>query len=242
VFSASEARVNAAARPIRDTDVALSLAGGSAVLGVPRVAVELELGLAFAVRERVNRLGLCAALLIGCAGIPPSRVELAGSAHGGGSQSGSAQRLSFGASSASAMTRRDVPVDLAGGYIARKRDDRVQHGSFLELTARAWRRGRRRLWLGGRAEMFWNRNEQGDARAAGLVRAHVDITGTVSAGGGGRDVAAAAHGRFGVGAFVAAGPEVFANGDVATTIHVGLAIRLPLLAVASSPRGGMLVW
>ncbi len=170
---------------------------------------------------------------IGCAGVPPSRIEVGG---------GRDRRLAISASSASASTRPDVPVDLAGGYVARERDDRVQHGSFLELAVPVWRRGRRRLWIGGRMEMYWNRREDGDARGAGLLRAAVEVTGRVRAIGGDGDTGAVAYGRYGVGAFAEVGPQLFTDGTVAATVNVGLSVRIPFLAVATSPKGGVLVW
>jgi hypothetical protein len=126
--------------------------------------------------------------------------------------------------------------------VARQRGDRVQHGSFAEVGIPAWRRDARRVWLAGRLETFWNRSEDGDLRGAALVRAAVEVTGRVHATGGDRDAAAIAHGRYGVGAFLDVGPQVFTDGTVAATINVGVSLRIPLLAIATSPKGGIIIW
>ncbi len=176
-------------------------------------------------------LALPIATLCGCAamGTPPARIDLAGAGQVG-SASTASQRLSVGASTASASTRDDFPLDLVAGYVNRRRADRIQHGSFMELSRALWHRGKRHVWLGGRGELYWNRAEEGDMHASLLARVSVDVAGTVSSrggGAGGKGAAMAVHGRYGVGVFLEAGASLMTDGSTAAVAVVGAAVRLP---------------
>jgi hypothetical protein len=167
-----------------------------------------------------------------CVVVPPGRAEVAAVGRGGDL----GYRVAAGGHSASAPRRIDVPFDVGAGYVLERVGDRAQHGSYLELGAPVWRRGRVRLFAGGRGELFWNHaGPAGTVRAASVRLSLERVLGHVSAAAGDRDGGAALFGVLAPGLYVDVGVRELGDGRAAGALLAGLQLRLPLIVAAARP-------
>lgn len=185
---------------------------------------------------RCSVIAAAAALAAGCLALPPSRTEVSAVAHGGGS----GLRVSTGGHAASLPARLDMPVDLGAGYVYERVGDDdapAQHGSYLELGAQVWRRGRHRAFAAARVDVFWN--DVGDAGTTRAIGARVGIesvAGHVAGGSRDRGGGVAAYGVFAPGLFVEGGARALEGGRAVGTVIVGVSVRLPFVIAASRPH------
>lgn len=167
-----------------------------------------------------------ALIALGACVVPPSQSTVGTIA----TADGVGTRASIGAHASALDDRGAVPVDLGAGWIGESVAGRgTSHATYVAVS----RRVAGPLWLGGRAELFWNVDGDQPRRAL-MARATLrQRLAGVRWGSGDGGGALGVLGAVATGAYLDVGGRQLANGGAEIVAAAGVALDLPAIAGAS---------
>lgn len=166
------------------------------------------------------------ALALGACVIPPSQsaVGTIVTADGVGT------RASIGAHASALDDRGAVPIDLGAGWVGESVDGRdTAHATYIAVA----RRVSGPLWLGGRAELFWNVDGDQPRRALMARAALRQRLAGVRWGSGDGGGALGVLGALATGAYLDVGARQLVSGGAEIVAAAGVSLDLPAIAGVS---------